>query len=401
MHWIRHRSIQVLLAISLYLLAAPYLPAQAHQALYTASLFLKDLLLWLLPVTICFFIAHAIFSFEKKAPLFVLVLLLFEACSNGASVWYSYLCGHLAANHLEPISTQTMHEHFEPLWRLTFSRPAWWSPDKGSMVGFCLGLLAAFKLPELGSLLNRGKKAMETILTRFFARLIPLFILGFVARISQTNLLGQITAHYADLLGWLVLFLALYIALLFFIGSRGSPLSFFTHMKNLFPAAGMAFSSGCSLSTMPWTIEGTSKNLRNPDLAKALIPATTNIQQIGDCIVNSFLCFLIYTQFYGHTPPLSTWIPFSAVFVLARFATAAVLGGAIFIMLPIYEAYLGFTPEMGALILAFNVILDPIVTCGNVVANGALCRIFEKVWDRVWGGSTESSWKTPRSTPLE
>ena len=76
---------------------------------------------------------------------------------------------------------------------------------------------------------------------------------------------------------------------------------------------------------------------------------------------------------------------FTTVFVLARFATAAVLGGAIFIMLPIYESYLAFNAEMIAIILAFNVILDPIVTSSNVMANGALCRVFEHVWSRVLG----------------
>jgi Na+/H+-dicarboxylate symporter len=195
----------------------------------------------------------------------------------------------------------------------------------------------------------------------------------------KTNLLSQITG-YADLALWLILFLIAYIIFLFFLG--GGPLipSFFQRIRNLLPATGMAFSSGCSLSTMPWTIEGSAKNLVNPDLAKVVIPVTTNIQQIGDCIINCFFCFLIYTHFNGHSPDLATWGLFSTVFVLARFATAAVIGGAIFIMLPIYESYLGFTPEMIAIILAFNVILDPIVTSSNVIANGALCRIFEKVW---------------------
>lgn len=374
---------QVILAIGLYLALSPYFSQTAHQALYTISLFIKDLLLWMLPLTVGFFIAHAIFSFEKKAPLFILSLFLFEALSNGASVWYSYACGHLAVGHLSPVETQNLSDAFGPLWRLSWARPVWWTADKGSFAGLALGLVAAFRFPMLGQFLVRGKMAAEWILTRFFARLIPLFVLGFIARMMETHLLGQILAHYADLLLWLVVFLTGYIAFLFFLGSRGSPLSFFSHVKNLMPAAGVAFSSGCSLSTMPWTIEGASKNLRAPDLAKAVIPATTNIQQVGDCIANTFLCFLIYTHFQGHTPPLSVWLPFSAVFVLARFATAAVLGGAIFIMLPIYEGYLGFTAEMGALILAFNVILDPLITCTNVVANGALCRVFEKVWDWV------------------
>ena len=52
-----------------------------------------------------------------------------------------------------------------------------------------------------------------------------------------------------------------------------------------------------------------------------------------------------------------------------------------FIMIPIYEAYLSFTPEMIALIIAFNIFLDPIVTTANVMANGALCKIFENIWN--------------------
>lgn len=376
----RHRSLQVILIVALYLIAAPLLPFPIHQTFYTISLLIKDLLLWLLPITVGFFIAHAIFSFEKRAPLFIIVLFLFEAVSNSMSVWYAYGCGHVAAFHLPSIETHSLTDTFEPLWRLSLFKPAWWSADKGTFAGIVIGILASFKLPFLQKTVVRGKKIAEQVLTRFFSRLIPVFILGFVARMYQTQILSQMLVHYADLLLWLVFFLAAYISFLFFLSSGRSLKTFTAHVRNLLPAAGVAFSSGCSLSTMPWTIEGASKNLQNPDLAKAVIPATTNIQQIGDCIANTFLCFLIYRVFNGQNPDLSVWIPFSFVFVLARFATAAVLGGAIFIMLPIYESYLGFDAEMIALILAFNVILDPLITCTNVIANGALCRVFEKTW---------------------
>ena len=373
------RSIQVFLAIALYLGLASSLPLEVHQGLYAISLFIKDLLLWMLPITVSLFIAHAISSFEKQAPYFILFLFLFEACSNSISVWYSFGCGHLAANFLPTLSPGQIADTFGPLWRLPLSKPAWWGANKGTFAGIAIGLIAAFRFPTLRAFIIRGKTIAEKILTRFFSRLIPLFILGFVARMYNTRLLSQ-SRQYADFLLWLLLFLIVYILLLFLIGSGFSPKVFFKSIKNLLPAAGVAFSSGCSLSTMPWTIEGTSKNLQNPELAKAIIPATTNIQQVGDCIANSFLCFLIYLLFNGEAPPLSLWIPFSLVFVLARFATAAIIGGAIFVMLPVYESFLHFTPEMIAIILAFNVILDPLITCTSVVGNGALCRIIEQSW---------------------
>ncbi len=376
---LRQRSVQIILSITLYLLLAAHLPIEAHQGLYTISLFIKDLLLWVLPVTVGFFIAHAICSFESKAPLFILVLFLFEALSNFASVCYAFGSGHLAATFLPAVDTATFQESFAPLWRLPLEKPQWWSADKGTIVGIILGLIAAFRFPLVRQFIARGKQGVERILTQFFARLIPLFVLGFVARMYQGSLLKQMVSQYTVLL-WLVAILVVYILALFALGSKGT---LKTRIRNLLPAGALAFSSGCSLSTMPLTIEGAAKNLDNPDLAKAVIPATTNIQQIGDCITNAFLCFLIYCQFNGHPPPFADWMLFSVVFVLARFATAAVLGGAIFIMLPIYENYLSFTPEMIALILAFNVLLDPIVTCCNVLANGALCSLFERVWNLI------------------
>ncbi len=377
---LRNRSMQILLFLSLYFTFASILPMKVHQSLYTISLLIKDLLLWILPITVCFFIANALSSFEKKAPLFIFALFIFEAFSNFTSVWYAYSCGHIATNHLPLIAHNPLTDVFSPLWQISKFKPVWWSADKGTFAGIVIGLIAAFRFPFLKNIVTQGKQKAEWLLSRFFSRLIPFFILGFVAKMYKTQFLSQLIDRYSTLLFWILLILVVYLAFLFLLGSGFVYQTFLKSIKNLFPAAGIALSSGCSLSTMPWTIEGTAKNLQNPELAKTIIPATTNIQQIGDCIANTFLCFLIYYHFNGHPPSFALWIPFSFVFILARFATAAVIGGSIFIMLPIYESYLGFNPEMIAMILAFNVILDPLITCSNVVANGALCRVFEKTW---------------------
>lgn len=379
-----NRAIQVVLCCGLYLLISPYLPEDVHRFLYTCSLFIKDLLIYLLPITVSFFIASAVASFEKKAPLFLLSLFLFEALSNSCSVWYAYGWAHLAGPTIAPIEPKLFFDHFTPLWRIPFAKPSWWSADKGMFLGIVLGLLS-IALPTLRGTISTGKKIGELVLTRIFARLIPLFVVGFVARIYKTQLLTQMTVQCTSLVLWLLIALFLYITALFFLGSGPAVPSFSQRIRNLIPAASIAFTSGCSLSTMPWTIAGTAKNLQNPGLANALIPATTNIQQAGDCIINSFLCAILCLQFQGHLPDFGSWCLFSALFVLARFATAAVLGGAIFVMLPIYESTLHFSPEMIAIILAFNVILDPLVTSANVIANGALCRIFEKCSNPLFG----------------
>jgi len=378
------RSTQIILILTLYGLIESHLPLIVHQGLYTISLFLKDVLIWVMPLTVGIFIASTILSFKRKAPLLILVLLIFETCSNFCSVWFSFLTAHIADAAAAPMAEECFKAHFEPLWRLGLTKPDWWSASRGVLGGIAIGFLTLWQpLAWMGPRLVRARIFMEFLLTRIFARLIPLFVLGFVAYMYQTQLFTHLLENYITVTLWLLTFLTLYISFLFWASAGFSFTGGWRAFRNLLPAGGTAFASGCSLSTMPWTIQGTAKNLDDPSLAQAIIPSTTNVQQIGDVIANTFLCFLLYTHFYGSTPDPFLWLKFSLAFVVARFATAAILGGAIFIMIPIYEEYLNFSGEMIAILLAFNVIFDPIITSSNVLANGALCRIFERFWQKI------------------
>lgn len=391
LYLLKNRSIQIILILLSYVILAEFLPMQLQQLFYTISLLIKDLLIWLMPLTICAFIANTVRTFKRQALTFIISLVIFEAISNFSSVWYAYFTANLVSDTVQSFGTEIFTAQFSALWQLPLVKPTWWSSDKGALCGMIFGCISAFNSNKLlEQSISHSYKLMEWILVNVFARLIPLFILGFAVQMYQMNLLNHILTHYANLIFWLILFLLSYILFLFALGSSWSLINMIRHIKNLLPAGSVALTSGCSLSTMPWTIEGTAKNLQNKNLAKVIIPATTNIQQVGDCVVNAFLCFLIYQNFFGHNPDLLTWIKFSCVFVLARFVTAAILGGSIFIMLPIYENYLNFNTEMIAIILALNVVLDPIVTSCNVIANGALCRVFEVIWSKKFSKEQES-----------
>jgi Na+/H+-dicarboxylate symporter len=66
---------------------------------------------------------------------------------------------------------------------------------------------------------------------------------------------------------------------------------------------------------------------------------------------------------------------FALYFVLAKFSVAAIPGGGILVMLPILEKYLGFNAEMMSLITALYILFDPVITCANVMGNGAFSMI--------------------------
>ncbi|MBN9413500.1 MAG: cation:dicarboxylase symporter family transporter, partial [Candidatus Paracaedimonas acanthamoebae] len=200
---------------------------------------------------------------------------------------------------------------------------------------------------------------------------------------QKSGLLTNLTQNYGFAFLIIIGGILFYLLLLFSIAGSCHLREIVRQVKNIWPVGVIAFTSSSSAATMPFTISAVEKSVKNRSFASLIIPATTNIQQIGDCIANVFFGLLILKQFGFSFPEINTWLPFMTVYVLARFTTAGMIGGAIFILIPIYEKYLGFTPEMSSVLLALNILLDPIITSSNVMANGALCVIFERVWHKI------------------
>ncbi|MES2253028.1 MAG: cation:dicarboxylase symporter family transporter [Pseudomonadota bacterium] len=374
--------IQLLLIVLLVLFYAPYMPQVIVRGAYTLSLLIKDLLLFVLPVAVAAYIASTLISFRQNALLLVILLLGFEAFSNALSVMYAYGTINVF-EHWIPVFNggQQQLVSLVPYFTIGTIRPSFWSSTNGVLLGATIGIIGAFCKPgPLSQTIYKMRDLMGIIFSRVFMRLIPFYVLGFLLFMQHSGLLNQIVQSYATVMIMITVIIAAYLLMLTLVAAKFSKARFTSIVSNLWPAGIIAFTSMSSAATMPFTIAATEKNLKNPKFAGMLIPATTNIQQIGDCIANALLCLVILKNFGKPIPDLWTWLPFMASFTLARYTTAAVLGGAIFIMIPLYEYYLGFTPEMIALIIALNVVLDPIITSTNVLCNGVLAIIFERVW---------------------
>lgn len=381
---LQNRTFQILVLVSSFVLSASWIPLHVQRAFYALSLTIRDILVLALPFIVGVFVSHTISSFRHAALYFVFALVVFEGLSNFLSVWYAYGSARLLNSSSSFQATHISQKNITPLWLLEFETPPWWTVKFAVITGLFIGLINAFyRSNKITRGIDLGKLIAERILKNIFARLIPLFILGFVVHLYHSDIFSISSTKAGAIFIELFILLGVYIFIIFLVGANFSFSKAWVNLKHLLPAGGVAFTTGCSLSTMPWTIDGASKTMEDPSLARAIIPTTTNIQQVGDCIVNAFLCCLLYAQFYGSFPSMIIWLQFSIVFTLARFATAAIMGGAIFLMLPIYKSYLGFNDEMVAIILAFNVILDPLVTSSNTIANGGLCRVFEKFWDKL------------------
>jgi hypothetical protein len=372
---------RLLLALVAFGVVGPFLPLGILTALFSFSCLVKDFLALVLPAAVALFVASALAPFGRRTPLLLFCLALFELGSNGLSTLLAMCVGAVASMPVE--LPQGPATGLEAWFRLHHIAPTWWNAQTGVAVGLAAGLLVALgPLRQLALSLNRGRTFVQSLLSRWFLPAVPLFVVGFTADLWWRGALDLLVGPFLWTLLWLLLGLTAYLLLLFGIGSGFSPPVWWRALVNCLPSGTLAATSMSSVATLPVTILAAEKNLRHPFLARLLIPATVNIQMPGDCFANIFLALALLPAFGLSLPSWEGLALFAGVFVLSRFAAAGVTGGAILIMLPLYERYLGFSPEMCSVMIALNLLLDPVITAANVLGNGALAMVFERFLGR-------------------
>jgi Na+/H+-dicarboxylate symporter len=87
--------------------------------------------------------------------------------------------------------------------------------------------------------------------------------------------------------------------------------------------------------------------------------------------------------FQGILPDFWQYIGFVFYFCITMFAASGVPGGGILVMIPILKSHLGFTPEMVSIVMTIYFLLDSFGTGANVMGDGALVIIVNKIFKRI------------------
>lgn len=356
---------------------SPSMPVASLSVLYAASLSLKALIVFVLPLIIFSLLFKTAVQLAKKATKTIFLIFGGVCCSNFLSTWLSFGVGKLVYRFDLSMALPKQADVLMPAW--TFSMPKWIGNDMAMFAGLILGCASALLIPKTASQISSWLEKCVSIVLKGILWTIPLFILGFVVKMGYDGVLIQMMQDYAAILAVVAAAVFLYIFFLYFAANGFS----FSHgvqsFKNMVPAALAGFGSMSSAAAMPLTILGAEKNARNPDVARAVIPATVNIHLIGDCFAIPIFAFAVLKNFGVADPSILTYLPFALFFVMAKFSVAAVPGGGILVMLPILESALGFEGGMLSLITALYILFDPVITCANVMGNGAFSLIMDRM----------------------
>lgn len=378
--------LQLLLLFLVALKCGAAFPLVLKSCLYSTSLSLQAILNMALPWIVFSCIYNCMLEQKGKAIGFVLTLFLAVAISNACSASFGYLIGLWATKsqgHLftvqQTLSLETLKPH---AWVLNsfFTLDNRYPLTLGLLLGLWFAFFPKAEAEQAGSFMA---KVTRLFLKKFFIPLLPLFTFGYMIKMQHDGILEQIANRYLPVFLLIFVAILIYSGLLLAIAAALKPRTWLRFNRHLLPATIMGFSSMSSLASMPLTLDATDKNTQGKhghvkDMAQAIVPMTVNIHLVGNSIASMILIMVLLLTF--EKPTLNVWgfTQFLLSFLQAKFAVAAIPAGGIVIILPILKSHLFFTTEMQALITSLYILLDPVITAGNILGNGAFALIVPK-----------------------
>lgn len=352
-------------------------PIVVQQVLYSISLSIKSVIIFALPIIIFSLLFKTVISLSSKATKIIGLIFVLVCCSNLVSTFLSHTVGSWVYGFdLSLIQPKSGHE-LEALWQLSI--PQLISNDKAMFAGILSGFLfARFNGAKARIVAAKVDIYIQNILSGFMY-FIPLFVAGFVSKLKYDGVIMMIVEDYG------VIFLVVacaqlsYISFAYLVLNKFKINAFVRNIANMIPAAISGFSTMSSAASMPLTIAGAEANAKHKDIAKSVIPATVNIHLVGDCFAIPIFAYAILKSFGFPEPSLMQYAIFAGYFVIAKFSVAAIPGGGVIVMLPILQEHLGMTPDMLSLITALYILFDPVITCSNVLGNGAFAKFIDRI----------------------
>lgn len=380
--------IKLVIAIVLIMLLGDYVPEGIQRGFYTVSVILKEVLLFCMPYIIFVLIFACLSTFRKKAPLLIVMILAMVVASNFVFVQMGYFAGNLFLPLLGFHSSNGVNQlvndlpPLEPFFSLPLLQLV--SIDMALLLGTLAGLYGAFFGHErLASWGTTGRNIIQAGLNKVFIPLVPLYVIGFLFKVQHDESLLELFTGYGPIIGVIFGIQAIVIILFYFVANLGNFKATRNSLGNVIPSGLVAFSTMSSMATLPLTLEAAEENTENKAVAEIMIPATVNIHHVGDSIAIPILVAIALVMSGAEPMSYGTFLIFSLYYMVAKFGVPSVPGGELVVLFPVLVGSFGFTDSMCGFMTTLYLLLDPSGTVTNVLCNGALTILMDKICGRM------------------
>ena len=379
--------LQLVLMILVVFLAGDYIPLSLKEFCYTISVLIKDLLVLALPYIIFAYLFSTLLALQNGAILFVVTLVAGVVFMNflGLNIAY-FMSGIITqASGLQAVSLD-MSREVALMWQLPV--PGMIKSILRNEYGLALGVisgvgLGALHIDGLPQISDRLKAGASFILNKMFIPVVPLFILGFLMKMEHEGTLQCVLKQYGPVYLMILGVQLTYTLFLFGIGSGFNPKTWGGYLRNMLPPAITGISTMSSAAALPFSLKAAEQNTQNPLIARSVIPATVNMNLMGDSIGVPLKIIATMVTFGLGMPEYSIFLKFAGLYVMYMFTVAAIPGATIIVMAPFIQQVFGFNNEMLGLVTALYILYDAFGTTMNVMGNGAFAVLYNRVFGRM------------------
>ena len=380
--FLKKLPVQLILCLSVGLIFGNVISLGIANIFYTISCFIKDVLMYALPFIIFTYLWAAIISFGNRGAILISITVFFLIAANACALLTAYGLGSLILPAIISGSIpHIVHDatvHVTSLWNI----PDWQiiKPPHGMIAGILLGFITLMtKSSWLNQTSQQCRSAATKGLQKGFIPFLPLYVLGFVIKLSRDGQLTNLMQGYAHAFMFICVLMTMYITFWYFVGNAFNIKKTIASMREMLPAGITGFTTMSSSASMPVTLAATEKNLNDRPFANFIIPASVNPHMVGDglCITVTALALLLMAG--KPIPPLSIFLIYTLNYCLVKFSAAGVPGGGVIVILPVVRDYLGLDEASTALLQTIYLLQDPIMSSANVMGNGAFAMVTHRL----------------------
>lgn len=380
---------QVLVLVILSFLLYDSISEWSVRFFLTVSVFLREILLFILPFLIFSFVSVALSGIKGTASVF---LILFLVCLS--SFFHTFLAGVLGYS-LFSDSIGTSKASLEineilPLIDFNFIKV---TDNVTSLIGgVFVGILNSHLHNRyISRFINGIHNLVMDFMNKLFVKLLPLFIYGFLLKLLKEEQLNNIVCVDTSVFWKLAVFLIVYFFGWLFVAARFNWRTLISILKNITPALLVAFSTVSSAAAFPLSLKAATANTKDKRLADTVMPLTLSFHLAGDAVLVMLMCMMVSVGFNHTLPDLYNFVYLAIFFVFNQFAGAGVPNATIMVLIPVLRLCWNFDDSMCAFTIAFYSVVEPISTVGNVAANNIFVVLFKNVFGRFWDKNNQEA----------
>jgi len=383
--------LQIVIAITLGALLGNYLPESISRIFATFNGIFGNFLQFIIPPLIVGLIVPAIGNIGKEAGKLLLITAFIAYGSTIFSGLMTYgvsikiFPGLLGSESLSDVSQKA--ENLKPFFEIEM--PPLFDVMSGLILAFILGIaISKHDFPVMENFFNEFRKVIMWIIERLIIPFLPLFIFGIFLDMTYSGQVFSILSTFVKIIGVIFVLHLLLLLIQYLIAGAISKRNPFTSMKIMAPAYFTALGTQSSAATIPVTLNQAIKNKVDPKIAGFTVPLCATIHLAGSTL-KIVACAIALMLLQG-TPivPLEM-IGFICMLGIAMVAAPGVPGGAIMAALGVLSSILGFGTEDQSLMIALYIAMDSFGTAANVMGDGAIAMIVDKINKRKKRSMTE------------